>query len=51
MNLQQLSFLSAIAVATFSVGCAAPEKPSTASPVTVQGTADADAVIYISGLS
>jgi hypothetical protein len=49
MNLQRLSFMLAIAVATFTVGCAAPGRPTTAPPVALQGTADA--VIYISGLS
>jgi hypothetical protein len=49
MNLQRWSFMSAIAVATFAVGCAAPGRPTIAPPVAMQGTADA--VIHISGLS
>jgi hypothetical protein len=49
MNLQHLSFLSAVAAATFTVGCATPGKPTNAPTVAMQCTADA--VIYISGLT
>ena len=49
MKLPQLSFVAAIASATFTIGCATTGTTATAPPVSMRGTADA--VIHISGLS
>ena len=49
MKLPQLSFVAAIATATFTIGCATTGTTATAPPATMGGAADA--VIHIRGLS
>ncbi len=49
MKTWQLSFVAAVAAVGISAGCSTTGKPSPAPLVSMQG--DADAVVYVSGLS
>ncbi|MCH7591705.1 MAG: hypothetical protein IH989_02840 [Planctomycetes bacterium] len=49
MRIYKMSFVTAIAAATLTLGCATAQKRPTAPAISMRGTADA--VIHISGLS